>query len=305
MRISAVQIPALLLALSILVAITACQQGPATNTNSINSNAAATPVSNLNSNTTSSSSPTSGSIDTTEPEAYTADLTLKVQSVGGQQNLTSPAITAKVGRNGSDRRVELKLPGGMDVVYLDKADKRYLLLPGRKQYAELNEASTGVEVQRLMTPGQLVAQLRKQPGYERVGDDVWNGRPVVKYRYAGTARTGTQAAGDVSSETFVYIDKDTGLPLHTETVAEATGDRARGVQTKIVTEMSNISRTVDPAQFALPPDYTRIEDAQVRQQVDAVVRAALAFASQIAGGMQSTTSATPSPTSSPSSSPAR
>jgi len=47
---------------------------------------------------------------------------------------------------------------------------------------------------------------------EKVGDDTMNGRAADKYRYATTTNTST-SAGEVKSEAFVYVDKETGLPL--------------------------------------------------------------------------------------------
>jgi len=212
----------------------------------------------------------------------------------GQQNVATPPMNVQIAKNGTDRRVSFTIPGG-DVIYLDKADKRYLILPGRKQYAELTPASTGVDVQRLMTPGQILDQLRRQPGFEKVGDEVWNGRPAEKYRIAGVANTGTQSAGQVSSESFIYVDKETGLPLHTETYAQGTGEKARGTQAKVITELSNISTTVDPTSFEIPEGYTKIEDEKVRQQVDRAVQTALSLMSQYMANANSNAATAPSP----------
>lgn len=57
---------------------------------------------------------------------------------------------------------------------------------------------------------------------ERVGDDTMNGRAADKYRYATTTNTST-SAGEVKSEAFVYVDKETGLPLRAELYTEASG----------------------------------------------------------------------------------
>jgi hypothetical protein len=254
----------------------------------------------LNSNTTVSTTTTTttgSAIDTREPASYKAKLTLKLESVGGQQTVSLPPLTADVSKNGTDSRVAIALPGGNNVIYLDKGDKHYIVLPARKQYAELNPTSTGVEWQRLMTPGQIVDQLKRTNGVQKVGDDQWQGRPVTKYRVAGTAKTNTQQAGDVSADSYIYIDKETGLPLHTETLTQSSGDKAKGFQGRIVTEMSDVSTTVDPASFELPAGYSKIPDEQVRQEVNKGENIALQLLGQVLGSMQNNSA--PAPAASP------
>jgi hypothetical protein len=295
--------PALVLFSFALVGVGCQTTTTTTNTNTtttvVNTNSA---LSNLNANTSTSPS-TTGSIDTREPESYNARLTVKIESQGSQP-LTLPALTATVGKNGTDRRVVATLPGGTQAIFLDKADKRYVLLPAKKQYAELNPTSTGFDWQRLMTPGQLVAQLQRTKGVEKVGDDQFNGRAVTKYRIAGTAKTGTPAAGDVSADTFVYVDKETGLPLHSETYTQSTGEKTKNVPLKITTEMSDISTAnVNPADFEIPQGYSKIPDEQVRQQVDKVESALIQLLPQIInmaqGGSSPAAAVSPSPTVTP------
>ena len=72
-----------------------------------------------------------------------------------------------------------------------------------------------------------------------------NGRTALKYRYARTAQTQT-TAGEVKTESFIYVDKDTGLPLRAELFSEASGN-VQGVKgAKVVAEMRDISTNVDP-----------------------------------------------------------
>jgi hypothetical protein len=306
MRISAFngRMPAVFV-LSLALAGTACQTTTTTDTANINSNTSTTStVSNFNAGTSSTTTTTTTGdiIDTREPDRYRANLSLKFESVG-QQAMTLPPLTAEVSKNGTDRRIAVKLPGGSDFIYLDKADKRYVLLPAKKQYAELNPTSTGFEWQRLMTPGEIVAQLKRTSGVQKVGDDVWNGRPVTKYRIAGTAKTNTAAAGDVSADAFVYVDKETGLPLHTETLTQSSGDKAKGAEGKVITELTDITTNVDPTNFEIPPGYAKIDDAQVRQQVDKVMAAVIQIASQLIGSAQASSTPTASPTSTPTATP--
>ena len=141
-----------------------------------------------------------------------APLWYHAQTEGGEKTIGIPSLSAEIARDGEDRRVAFKLPDGTDLIYIDHDNKHYVVAPSRKQYAELTAEATGVQIQKLMTPGQLVARLENLKGVERVGDDEINGRKADKYRYATTSNTNTQA-GQVSTEAFIYVDKETGLPL--------------------------------------------------------------------------------------------
>ena len=287
----------LLLALSI--ASGACQ--PATNTNTSKANVNGSPPANIN----ATASPAPGeAIEAREPDKYQARLSLTVQTTGSGNNISVPPLTADVARSGADRRISFVVPGGDEVIYLDRDDKRYIILPKRKQYAELTQASTGFEVPRMMTPAQIVEQLKTLKGYERVGEETVNGRAAIKYRYAGTAKTGTKA-GDVQTEAIVLVDKETGLPLRSETTSESQSGNVKGVTgLKLVTEMTDIKTTVDATTFEVPAGFAKVSDQQVRRSVDAVGRAVIAIIGQI---IQSANNIAPasSPTATSSPSPAR
>lgn len=281
-----------------MIMVGACQT--TTNTNTANVNA--TPAANAN---MSPSAANAQGIDAREPEAYQAKLTVRAQTTGSGTNIAIPAITADVARSGADRRFSFVLPGGEEVIYLDRADKRYVILPKRKQYAELTPQSTGFEVPRVMTPGQVVEQIKNLKGYERVGEETVNGRPAIKYRYSGTSSTGTQA-GDVKTEATVLIDKDTGLPLRSDTIAESQSGNVKGVTgLNFVTEMSDIKTVVDPAMFEIPAGMAKVSDQQVRQSVDAVGRAVLGIVGQLVQAVNNSPSTTASPAATVSPSPVR
>ena len=275
--------------LLLILVSSACQQpatNTSTNTNTTTINANATNTSNTNMGTTGMSGTT---INTREPEQYSATVTLKLE-VTGNQNMSTPPLTANFARNGADRRIAFKIPGGDEVIYLDRADKHYVIVPGRKQYAEIDSQSTGFNVPTIMTPAQIVNQVKNVSGCEQAGEEQFGGRNATKYRCSGAARTGTQA-GEVKTESFIYVDKDTGLPLHSESVVTSSGNVAGANTVKIVTEMSNIQTSVAPDTFAEPQGMSKVDPAQIRSQVEAVVKAALIFAQS----MMQTTSAPPAP----------
>ncbi|HET7113952.1 MAG TPA: hypothetical protein VFI57_09925 [Pyrinomonadaceae bacterium] len=260
------------------------------NTN-INTNASVTTNANIN------AAPPS-TLAAREPSTYSATLVFTAETEGGEKTVGIPTLSADVARNGEDRRVMFKLPDGSDLIYLDHAGSHYAILPARKQYAELTPAATGFQLHKLMTPGQLVAYLDRLQGIQPVGDESVNGRPALKYRYARTAQTQT-SAGEVHTESFIYVDKDTGLPLRAELFSEATGN-VQGVKgAKIVAEMRNISTTLQPALFEVPTGYSKVSEQQVRAQVDAISNTIAAVLRTLLTNMNTAPPPATSPTASP------
>jgi hypothetical protein len=181
-----------------------------------------------------------------------------------------------VARSGDDRRVEFKLPDGSPLVYLDHNNKHYVILPSRKQYAELTQEATGVQFHKLITPGQLVSDLKNIRGVEKVGEGPLDGRSADKYRYSAQTNTNTKA-GEVKAEAFVYVDKETGLPLRAEMLAESSGD-VKGVKAaRVVAEMKDIKTDVAPTLFEPPTGYDQVAPEKVRQQIDALTGAVAAI----------------------------
>ena len=294
----------LVLAISIVViAASGCTRGPAANANintntNVNVNANATGATNINASTAPST------IAAKEPETYRATIVFTAETEGGDKAIGIPTLSAEVAKSGSDRRLSFKLPDGSDLVYLEKAGVQYGIAPARKQYAELTPEATGFQIHKLMTPGQLVAYLDRLQGIEFVGEETQAGRTALKYRYAKTAQTQT-SAGEVKTESFVYVDKDTGLPLRAELFSEASGN-VQGVKgAKVVAEMQNISTTVDPSLFEIPAGMNKVPEAQVRAQVNAVTNTVAAVLRTLLMNMNSTppppsSSPTVTPTTSPS-----
>jgi hypothetical protein len=277
-------------AVALSLAAAACQQETETN-NAANSNSGNT-NSTVNVNSANSANMTSSTITTNtgqtieakEPDKYSATVVVNAAATGQKQ--TSGQLQIKVARNGSDRRysVDTKLPGVGEIVYLEKGDKHYVIFPARKQYAELTQDMTGINMDavRAMTPGQIVAFVERQQGVERVGDETLNNRPVTKYKVAGRTQTQT-TAGQVQGETYIYVDKETGLPLRVEGFGTSTGN-VQGVSGgNLVAEMQDLKTDVDPSQFELPQGYSQITPEQVRQyaqQAAAFMQTVMGFINQ-------------------------
>lgn len=289
----------LVVVVGLLLATSACQRADNSNTN-LAANANTSPA-NLNANL--ATAPVSV-IAAREPEKYRAVLVFSAETEGGEKTVGIPTLSAEVARNGSDRRVAFKLPDGSDLIYLEQGDKHIVIVPGRKQYAELTPEATGFQLQKLMTPGQLVAHLERLKGVERVGEETLNGRTAEKYRYATSTNTST-SAGQVNTEAFVYVDKETGLPLRSELYTEATGN-VQGVKgAKIVAEMRDVSTTIDDSLFQVPAGLNKVPPEQVRAQIDSITNTVAAVIKALLSNMTAppAISASPTMTASPTMSP--
>lgn len=237
-------------------------------------------------------------IESKEPEQYQATVTLKFETTGDQKASTPP-LKAEVARIGADRRMEFAMPNGEKFIYLERGGKQFFVAPQRKQYAELTKEAVGFEMRSLMMPETIVKQLNNLKGIERVGEEKIDGRDAIKYRIAATTDTKSQA-GKVETESFIIVDKETGLPLRSFTNSQAQGN-AQGVKgVNLVTEMSNIKTTADPTLFAEPTDFAKVPPEQIRQQVDLLFSAALALVGQVMKNAQTASSPSMTPVASPS-----
>jgi hypothetical protein len=256
--------------LSLALFAAACQPQPGANTNAANtanananSNAAA--VTNANDATSAPNA-----FESREPNEYQATLVITQAATNRGQAATLPNVL--VARSGDNRRYSVSnLPVVGEVIFLDRADKRYVVLPTQKKYLELGAETTGFDV-RSLTPAQMADRLKSQPGVQRVGDDTVNGRSVVKYRYAAAGHTST-AAGDVSGDSYIYVDKDTGLPIKFEGAAQSTGNVAGASQARLTAELRDLKTTVDPAAFDLPQGYAQITKEEMQRYMQTLVTA--------------------------------
>ena len=292
----------LVLTLCALLLITACQRATVSETNAntnLNSNAN---IATVNANTATTAP--IASLAAREPDKYRATLVFSAVTEGGDRAIGIPTLQAEVARSGEDRRLSFKLPDGSDLIYIEHNGLPIVIAPARKQYAELTPEATGFQIHKLMTPGQLVAYLDRLKGIETAGEETINGRTALKYRYARTANTNT-SAGTVNTESYVFIDKDTGLPLRAELFSEASGNVEGVKAAKVVAEMRDITTNVDPTLFEVPAGMNKVPPQQVRQQIDAVTNTVTAVIRALLSNMNNSSAPPPpSPTASPTVSPA-
>jgi hypothetical protein len=281
----------------LLFSFVACQPMPNANSNA-NANANTQTNSEAsadNTNANSAAADRGVTISAREPEKYSATLVFSIETEGGDKAIGIPSLSLQVARSGEDRRVEFKLPDGSPLIYLDHNNRHYVVLPDRKQYAELTQEATGVQFHKLITPGQLVEDLKSIRGVERVGEGPMEGRAAEKYRYSASTNTNTKA-GEVKAEAFVYVDKETGLPLRAELLAESSGD-VKGVKAaRVVAEMRDIKTDAAATLFEPPTGYSQVAPEKVRQQIDALTNAVAAILkAMMADAGANTGSASPSP----------
>lgn len=278
------------------VALTAigCQP-PTVDTNAnvntvINENMNSSNMNAMNSNMMNSNVDDSASIiESKEPEKYQAKVTMRFETVGeGKENKAIPPITAMVARDGDNRKIEFNAPNNQNFAYIDAAGKNLLVLPSRKQYANINRESVGFDMRRFMTPENIVKNIKQLKGVEKVGEEKVNGRDAVKYKYQSLTDTKTKA-GEVETQSFVLVDKETGLPLRSETVLESKNKQVQGFSgLRMITEISDIKTEVGEDTFAVPADYKEVEEAQIRSQVSLVFNAAALVIQQLMQSAQPT-----------------
>ena len=243
-----------------LFSASGCQPAPKSNANS---NAPA--ISRTFGTKPNSESATSGvTINAREPEKYSATLQLSIETEGADKATGVPALSVQVARNGSDRRFEFKLPDGTPLIYLDHSNRHYVIVPARKQYVELTPEAADEQMQKLMTPDELVEDLKGLNGVERAGEGLINGRVAEKYRYSAADKNAK--AVDAKAEAFIYVDKETGLPLR----AEKLPRRSAGKTTRLVIEMRDLKTEIETSLFEVPADYARVPPEKVRPQIDAL-----------------------------------
>ncbi|MDQ6786784.1 MAG: DUF4412 domain-containing protein [Acidobacteriota bacterium] len=278
----------------------ACQQ-PVANGNQMNATANITsPPRNTNSVTGANSfndSSTNSAINTKEPEQYQATVMLKLETAGAQ-NMSLPPLKAEVARKNNDRRMEFKLPTGETIVFLDKGGRQLLIQPDKKQYAELDKEAVGFEVRRFLMPEQIVNQLKAMKGVEQVGEEKIDGRDAIKYRFASSTNTQSQA-GKVDTESIILVDKETGLPLRSFTNSASQGN-VQGINgLNLITELNNIRTDVDANLFNEPTDYKKVAPEEIRAQIDILFKAATAIIGQVMKSAQPATQSSPTATTTP------
>lgn len=241
--------------LTLLLTTASCKKSDvAGNQNAANGNAGGT------NHATSSTPP----FATKEPERYQA---VRIIKGGGDVDVaaTNEATGERtlIARDGDRRREDYESSAGEKISYLQRPEGTYVLLPARKLYAELKPERGGLSNERGssvppdFSPDKLLNETRPESRYEKLGAENLNGRATVKYRVIVRGKTG--AGGEVTTESFVWVDESLGMPVKTETTS--TGGQASGA--RMTMELRDIKDTVDASVFELPLDYRKVEAAEL------------------------------------------
>src|SRR5262249_55888294 len=109
-------------------------------------------------------------------------------------------------------------------------------------------------------------------------------------------------AGEEQANAYIYGDKETRLPLHSEIQAESSGDVKGGKAARGVAEMKDIKTDIEASTFEVPAGYAQSPPEKIRQQIDALNGAVTAILKAMIANVGSGQPAS-SPMSSPSMSP--
>jgi hypothetical protein len=138
------------------------------------------------------------------------------------------------------------------MVYLENPEGRFVLLPSRKIFADLDSQASP-----LPSPLESVElgleQTRGEATYEALGNEPLGGRNTTKYR----VRNGNNQ----SSETLLWIDEQMRIPIRSET---------KGVDSNaavtVVTELRDLKTEVDATLFTTPSDYKKVDNKTLRDE---------------------------------------
>jgi hypothetical protein len=204
---------------------------------------------------------------TKEPDRYQA--TRVITSVDNKNgSVITQNTKIMIARDGARRR-EVYVTGADDsgshaLVYLETPDGRFVLMPAKKLYADLDLAAqdsgsfTPPNDAGDFSPERLLHETRAQARYEKLGAEIINERATTKYRVTA-AGAGESANGtSVSSVTLIWIDELLGIPIRSETSVTDT-DRS----TRVIVELQDLKQTIDPRIFDLPKDYQKVDYRQL------------------------------------------
>jgi hypothetical protein len=207
---------------------------------------------------------------TKEPERYQATMVTR-GSLGEQSKIPGMSELAKsemlVARDREKRRVDVELLPGLKVTYLQMAEGNYMLVPGRKIYAEFKPGempgSAGQMKSRSpdFSPDKLLNQSAGGARYEKLGAEDLGGRQTTKYRV-----TTTGEAKEARTETLIWVDESLGMPIKSETTN--IGGATNG--SKYSTELRDIKQEVDAALFELPTDYRKVNQKEMEQELTSI-----------------------------------
>ena len=201
---------------------------------------------------------------TLEPERYRATrVTTATETAGGA---TAPTVVSVekvlITRDGVNRREEYSVNDLAATVYLETSGKRFLLLPEKKIYSNLDEAASELESDSAnegadFSPDRLLHESSTAARYRKVGSEMIGDRKTSKYAVSVTDETSDK------TETLMWVDDELGMPIKSET----RSSDASGSTTSLTMELKDVSRDVDATVFQLPQDYKPVDYAVLHGEI--------------------------------------
>jgi hypothetical protein len=195
-----------------------------------------------------------------EPEKYQAEIVFAFKFDEAAANFIEQ--TTFVARDGLNRRLDFEIGDKRQVSRIETADgKHFVLLPQRKIYAEI-AAGTSENLVAAPEDYPLARLLHAKPAdanFQRIGAEDFNGKSLVKYRIDFGAVRQTE---NTRSETFVWIDENSGFPIKTEISAIVDGKPGGA---KSVAELRDFKTEVEPQFFIVPADYRKVSAKEIQE----------------------------------------
>lgn len=172
-----------------------------------------------------------------EPEVFQAEI---VVTTGGAERVTF------VARNGANHRYDFNFGKRNQLTNL-QTDKNYLIIPGKKVYAENTPAQTfGTDDWSDFLTTEWLSE-KTEAKFERLE----TAENLTKYRVT---------AGD-ASEILIYVDEKIGLPVRQEFYTVGDGQKV----STYTFELKNLKLETNAELFAIPAGFKKIPIQELRK----------------------------------------
>ena len=198
-----------------------------------------------------------------EPEKYQAEIVFGFKFDEAAPNFNER--TTFVARDRGNRRFDFEIGEGRRLSKLETADgKRFLLVPQRKIYAEIANATSEnlIAAPEEYPLAHFLHAAPPEANFQKAGAEIVDGKQLTKYLVDfGAARQPENG----QTETAIWIDENSGLPVKTEITA-LIDKKPSGA--KSIVELRNFKTEVEPRIFAVPPDFRRISVKEIQEIIN-------------------------------------
>lgn len=210
-------------------------------------------------------------IDTQEPNRYSAIIEFSEENYEGEKIAGSPSLAINIARKNENRQLDFNLPKNERFIFLNLAEKKYLILPNRQEFTELNNISSLFDSAHLIIPENIIKYLKSRGNYKRIDEEEFKGRKV--YKYLKSEILGSKTSNCQSNpENLIYIDRETKLPLRTEFTPQLSGNiPAYLCGSSYIIEIREVKTDPKRSLFVLPRNYKKIKEIKAISRVKAEI----------------------------------